>query len=100
MNLKQSSMHLCCQVLVKERNLSTAITTWEDFYGEVDAIQDGRDRRVTFREEPEVKEVTTEYQFYRLENSGSRIKVSHRPHRIWGTVLSRSKMLFFRRENL
>ena len=59
MNLKKSSLHLCCQVLVKERNLSAAITNWEIFYGEEDAIQDGRDRRVTFREEPEIREVTT-----------------------------------------
>ena len=97
MNLKQSSMNLCCQVLVNERNLSAAITNWEVFYGEEDAIQDGRDRRVTFREEPEVREVTTEYQFYRLEECGSRIKVSHRPYRIQSIDFLRSKMLFFRR---
>ena len=98
MNLKQSSMHLCCQVLVKERNLSAAINNWEVSYGEVDAIQDGRNRRVTFRDEPEVREVTTEYQFYRMEDSGSSIKVSRRPYRIQSIVLSRSKMLLFRRK--
>ena len=65
---------------MNERNISAAITNWEFFYGEEDAIQDGRDRRVTFREEPEVREVTTEYQFYRMEENRSR-----------------SKMLFFRR---
>ena len=60
-------MNICRQVLVKERNISAVITSWEVYYGEVDVTQDERDRRVRFREKPEVIEVTTEYQQYRLE---------------------------------
>ena len=60
-------MNICRQVLVKERNISAVITSWEVFYGEVDVTQDERDRRVRFREKPEVIEVTTEYQQYGLE---------------------------------